>query len=175
MIKNILLFLLFAGITLPALSQTEDELKALAIAQARITSDATVAKDYKTVLNYTLPAVLELMGGKDAALQSINSAMAGMEENGFKVVKSEVVKMVGFAFEQDQYRCVIENNILVRMNQESSVESTSYIIGMYDQGAGQWHFIEAGEFKNKALMEQVLPGFETQLNIPDDIRKVIPN
>ena len=175
MIKKIIILFVCIGFAVPAQSQTEDELKALAMAQARITSNATVAEDYSTVLDYTLPAVLELMGGKQAALAGVETAMADIKSEGFSITSSEVTKIVGFAFESNEYRAILENHIVLNMGNGTSIDSTSYIFGFYNQEAAQWYFIEAAEFKSPILMEQVLPGFETQLVIPDDVRKVIQN
>lgn len=162
-----LLFLVAAATGVNA--QTEQELKDLAMAQAKITSDATVAGDFSTVLDYTLPSVLDMMGGKEAALSTISTAMAGMKEQGFEITKSEVKKMVGFAQEEGQYRCVIENYVVLD-HPDYAVNSTSYIFGVYDEEASQWYFIEGAQLKNDALAQMVIPGFKTSLNIPDDDR-----
>lgn len=173
---RILLLLFCCLIAAPTvLAQTQDELKALALAQAKITSNATVAEDYETVFNYTLPAVLDLMGGRTQALALTKDAMNSMKEQGMKITKSEVLKMVGFAFEQEEYRCVIENNIVVKMSDSQSMDSISYTFGIYSAEDAQWYFIEAAEMKNKALMNAVLPDLKTELVIPDDVRKMVQN
>ncbi|EDP69513.1 hypothetical protein FBALC1_00125 [Flavobacteriales bacterium ALC-1] len=48
------------------------------------------------------------------------------------------------------------------------IKSKSYLLGIYNETDGYWWFIEAKQLKNKAIMDKVLPNFETSLEIPDD-------
>jgi len=171
--KYILGFLLFAVATTTVSAQTEQELKDLALAQATITSSATVNGDMSTVLDFTFPGVLELMGGKEAALTTVNEAMAGMKQGGMSFQSSEVTGLVGFAQEEDEYRCIIENKVVID-SPEQQIKSTSYMLGIYSQEAKQWYFMEAAQLKNEALREMVIPGFKTSLVIPDDVREFVP-
>ncbi|MEP2936544.1 MAG: hypothetical protein ABJM06_10930 [Gilvibacter sp.] len=170
MIKYVLSLLLCVTATTGINAQTEQELKDLAMAQAKITSDATVAGDFSTVLDYTLPTVLDMMGGKDGALETVTTAMDGMKQQGFEITKSEVVEMVGFAEEEGEYRCVIQNNVVLN-HPDYTINSTSYIFGVYNPEASQWYFIEGSQLKNEALAQMVIPGFKTALEIPDDVRE----
>ncbi len=172
MIKYILGFLLFVAVVPISNAQTEQELKDLAMAQAKITSDATIAGDYDTVLNYTLPGVLELMGGKEAALVIVAEAMNGLKEQGLSFESSEVTAIIDFAREEEQYRCVVENKVVIK-GETSSILSTSYLFGIYDDAISQWYFVEAAQLKNAALLDMILPGFKTELEIPDDVRKTV--
>lgn len=174
MIKYFLSLLLLVVAATNLNAQTEQELKDLALAQAKITSDATVAGDYSVVLSYTFPQVLDMMGGKDAALETVTTAMDGMKQQGFSITKSEVKELVGFAQEDEQYRCVIKNYIVLN-HTDYVINSTSYIFGVYDADAAQWFFIEGSQLKNAALAQEVIPGFKTALNIPDDVRETIPH
>lgn len=151
----------------PALTaQTEDELKALAMEGARICGQATVDGDFATLMDYTVPTIVELMGGKNTALSSIKAQMKTMENDGFEIVSSEVLKLTGFAFEQNEYRCIIKNRITMN-TPKGGLESTSYLFGFYDETAGQWYFTEAKRLKDPSVMEQVFPGMKTSLVIPN--------
>ena len=172
MIKYFLGLLLIVSAVSGVNAQTEQELKDLAMAQAKITSDATVAGDFSTVLDYTLPTVLDMMGGKEAAVKTVNEAMAGMKNQGMAITKSEVKEMIGFAQEDGQYRCVIKNYVVLDAP-SYAVNSTSYIFGVYDSDASQWYFVEGAQLKNDALAQMVIPGFKTSLTIPDDIRETV--
>ncbi|WP_299047840.1 hypothetical protein [uncultured Polaribacter sp.] len=58
--NKLLLFLLSFFFSFISLSQTKEE----ALRDAKITADATLRSDYKTVLAYTYTPVLKVMGGK---------------------------------------------------------------------------------------------------------------
>lgn len=158
-----------------ATAQTEDELKALAIAQAKIACEATENSDYETLFDYTMPEVLELMGGRESALGMMAETMKSMESQGVSITSSEVIEMTGFAYEQDQYRCVIKNKVVVKMSPEQSTQSISHMFGVYNSDLNRWYFIEGAQINNQALIGMILPDLKTSLNIPPDERSMIDN
>lgn len=170
-----ILILLFLGIGFTTSAQTEDELKALAIAQAKIACEATENSDYETLFDYTMPEVLELMGGRESALGMMAETMKNMESQGFSITSSEVIEMTGFAFEQDQYRCVIKNKVVVKMNPEQSAQAISHMFGIYDPELNRWYFIEGTQLNNEAVIGMILPDLKTALNVPPDERTMIDN
>ena len=174
MIRSILVILL-VSFSLTATAQTEDELKALAIAQAKIACEATENSDYETLFDYTMPEVLELMGGRESALGMMAETMKSMESQGVSITSSEVIEMTGFAYEQDQYRCVIKNKVVVKMSPEQSTQSISHMFGVYNADLNRWYFIEGAQVNNQALIGMILPDLKTSLNIPPDERSMIDN
>jgi len=48
------------------------------------------------------------------------------------------------------------------------IRSKSYLLDVYNNTDKIWWFVEAKQLKNKALVNVVLPNFETSLEIPDD-------
>ena len=170
-----ILLLLFLVLGFTTSAQTEDELKALAIYQAKIACEATENSDYETLFDYTMPEVLELMGGRQNALTMMRDTMKNMESNGVSITSSEVIEMTGFAFEQDQYRCVIKNKVVVRMSPEQSTQSISHMFGIYNPELNRWYFIEGAQLNNEAVIGMILPDLKTALNIPPDERTMIDN
>ncbi|MDN3491530.1 hypothetical protein QMA06_02270 [Winogradskyella sp. APC 3343] len=163
--KIMLLVVLTVSVTM--FSQT----KAEALRDAKITSKATLNMDFETVVKYTLPSVLEMMGGKDAALQVINKTFEGMKTQGFVFEKAEINKVSEIVKEQGQFRCVVEGYNQMKMG-DQRISSKSYLLGIFNDIDKHWWFIEAKQLKNKALTAKVLPNFETQLDIPEDDMKI---
>ncbi len=150
-------------------SQTKTE----ALKDAKTTSKATLEMDFETVLKHTLPSVLDMMGGKDAALKVIESTFEGMKAQGFVFEKADINGVSEIVKEQGQFRCVVEGyNQMVMSGQR--ISSKSYLLGIYNEADNYWWFIEAKQFKNDALKDQILPNFETALEIPEDEMKVEP-
>ncbi len=167
-IKKILAFVLIVT-SINGFSQTKTD----ALKDAKTTSKATLEMDYETVLKHTLPSVLDMMGGKDAALKVIESTFEGMKAQGFKFEKADINGVSEIVKEQGQFRCVVEGyNQMVMSGQR--ISSKSYLLGIYNEADNYWWFIEAKQLKNDALTNQVLPNFETSLDIPDDDLKVEP-
>ena len=144
-----------------------------ALRDAQLTSTASLKMDFETVLKFTLPSVLDMMGGKEAALKVISSTFEGMKSQGFVFEKADINGVSDIVKEQGQFRCVVEGyNQMIMSNQR--ISSKSYLLGIYNETDKHWWFIEAKQLKNEALTNQILPNFETALEIPDDDLKVEP-
>lgn len=161
-LKNILLLAIIAASTL-AFSQTKES----ALKDATATTKANLDMDFDTVIKHTLPAVLEMMGGKDAALQVLKSTMEGAKAQGLVFEKSEIVNVSELTKEQGQLRCVVEGYTQMTMSGQR-VKSKNYYIGIYNEVDKHWWFVEAKQLKNKVLANNILPNFETSLEIPED-------
>jgi hypothetical protein len=77
-------------------SQNEKKLKDLAFENAQAASNATISMDFETVLKYTLPSVVELIGGKEATVQMLTAQFDKMTTDGFVFEKAEVKGIVNY-------------------------------------------------------------------------------
>lgn len=145
---------------LNTISQTKDE----ALRDAKKTANATLNSDFKTVLNYTFPPILKLMGGKEKALEIISKAMSNMQSSGFVFESADVISISEIVKEQNQYRCFIKNNYVMKFNGQK-ITSEAYLFGIYNEEQKSWNFIEAKQLANSAI-NKVLPNFKTDLIIP---------
>lgn len=161
-LKRMLLLILVAC-SINVFSQTKED----ALRDAKLTSKATLNMDFDTVLNHTLPTVLDLMGGKDVAITLLKSTFETMKLQGFVFEKADILSVSEIVNEQGQHRCVIEGFNQMKMDKQR-IKSKSYLLGIYNEVDNFWWFIEAKQLKNTALIEQVLPDFKTSLVIPDD-------
>ncbi|WP_158655213.1 hypothetical protein [Flavivirga eckloniae] len=148
-------------------AQTNEELKASALRDAKIASQATLKMDFDKVLDYTHPNALKIMGGKEKAMELIETTFSTMKENGFVFEKADVLGVSEIVFEDNEYRCYIENFNQMVFN-GMRIKSKSYLLGIYNSEANFWYFVEAKELKNKAMMDKVFPNFKTSLKIPED-------
>lgn len=150
-----------------SLSQTNEELKSSALRDARVTSAATLAKDFNVVLNHTHPTVVNFMGGQEKALELVEQAFSGMEAQGLVFEKADVIAVSNVVFEQGEHRCYVENFNQFSMN-GTRIKSKSFLLGFYDAEKSIWYFIEAAKTKDSALMDELFPEFKTSMLIPDD-------
>jgi len=142
-------------------TQTKKE----ALRDAKITANAFVRSNIDDLLKHTLPSVIALMGGKEAAKNSMARTMSSMEKQGFKVLKSEITTVSDIVIEQNQHRCVVENEIEM-LTDTQRLFSKSYLLGIYNKTDGFWWFIEAKELQTPSIANQILPAFKTDLIIP---------
>lgn len=160
--------LLFLGVVLGN-AQTKES----ALADAKITARATLQGDFKTVLDYTHPNVLEASGGIDALLPQIEKLMEDMKTNqGFVFKKADVLEVSEIVQEQGEYRCFVKNLNVMEISGQT-YKSTSYLMGFYVPNAEHWVFIEAEKMKNAQARELFFPDFESDLDIPEDSLEII--
>ena len=165
--KLIFLFAILSGMT--AFGQTKED----AVADAEIAAKAALEMDFETVIKHTLPAVVDMMGGKDQAINMIKGMFDSMKTQGFVFEKADVVSVSDIVEEQGQYRCTVENFNQMKMSGQR-IKSKSYLLGIYNDTDNYWWFIEAKQLKNKMMTDKVLPDFETSLDIPDDDMQTEP-
>jgi hypothetical protein len=150
-------------------SQTKED----ALKDALATSKATLDMDFDTVLKHTHPKVIEIMGGKEAALILLQTTFESMKTQGFVFEKAEIRNVSEIIKEQHQYRCFIEGYNQMKIASQR-IKSKSYLLGIYNEAESFWWFIEAKQLKNKAMLDEVLPNFKTRLKIPEDNVEVEP-
>ena len=150
-------------------SQTKED----ALKDAQATSKATLDMDFETVLNHTHPKVVEIMGGKKAALTLLQTTFESMKTQGFVFEKAEILNVSEVIKEQNQYRCFIEGYNQMKIASQR-IKSKSYLLGIYNEAESFWWFIEAKQLKNKAMLDDVFPNFKTRLEIPEDNLEVEP-
>lgn len=161
--KLVLIFLLISFLSF---SQTKET----AIRDAKITANATIDGKYKTLIKHTLPGIVNMMGGEESATKIIKKSMEEMASQGFVFEKAEITEVSKIVNEQNQFRCYVQNSSQLKMG-DKRIKSKSYLLGIYDTKKKIWYFVESKLLKNKAMIDKVLPEFETSLKIPDNEMK----
>lgn len=165
--SKIIVLLLFITVS-SVFGQTKES----AIKDAKTIAEATLKKDFNTVLNYTHPNILEATGGIDVMLPQIEEMFSKMEAEGFKFVKAEVLSVSDIIEEQGESRCYVQNLNIMEISGQT-YKSNSYLLGFYLKGAKHWVFVEAEKMKSPQTVEAFFPDFKTNLDIPDDSIEVV--
>jgi len=164
--KHKFLLLLFF-VVYTSFSQSTDLLKQRALRDAKIAAEATLNADYNLLLKHTYPPIIEMMGGIENALSTIQAAMSSMKDQGMVFEKAEVVSISTIVNDNGEFRCYVEGNNQIKMP-GIRIKSKSFLLGIYDKEKAIWYFLEAEKLKNKTLTDRILPNFKTALVIPED-------
>jgi hypothetical protein len=166
MIKKATFFLLLC-ITTQVFSQDLKTLKENAKRDAQAACDATIKSDFKTLLTYTHPNVLNAAGGSEVMESYLKSTFDQMIANGFVYEIAETKSVSDIVNEQGEYRCYVQNYNVMKMN-DKRITSTSYMLGFYNEKLKKWTFVEAKEMKDNGTVIQYFPDFKTSLEIPEN-------
>lgn len=170
MIKKLtFVILLFCGTQV--FSQDMATLKKEALRDAQAACEATLKEDFKTLLTFTHPNILEAAGGTEVMEEYLKATFDNMKKNGFAFEKAETKSVSDVVKEQGEYRCYVENYNQMKMN-DKRILSTSYMIGFYNEEAKRWTFVEAKEMKNAGSVIAYFPDFKTEMDIPENTMKV---
>ena len=170
MIKKITL-LLFVMCATQVFSQDLKMLKASAERDAKAATQATLKEDFKTLLTYTHPNILDAAGGAEVMESYLKTTFSQMKANGFAYETVETKSVSDVVKEQGEYRCYIENYNQMRMK-DKRIISTSYMLGFYNETTKKWTFVEAKEMKDTGTIIAYFPDFKTSLKIPENTMKM---
>jgi hypothetical protein len=132
--------------------------------------DATMNRDYKTVLDFTHPKIIEMMGGKAKALELTSREMekvnesGGIEECKIKDV-SEIVK-VG-----NQLQCIISQEMIMKI-EGSRYRIAGGTVGISDDKGKNWTFLNIQE-NNINSIRRFIPKFSDKLKLPEKAFEII--
>jgi hypothetical protein len=146
---------------IPALQTTVKE-------QAQKMGEALMAKDYSRFVDFTHPAVVKKMGGKDEMIGIIRSQMDEATDENFAILKcefgavSEIVKL------NNTLQCTLPQTLEMKAP-GGKVITTSTLIGFTENNGGNWFFLDADDRKILELEKEV-PGLKIsrELVIPKD-------
>lgn len=166
MIKKITFLLLFFSVT-TNFAQNMKALKASAIRDAKAACEATIKYDFKTLLTYTHPNIVEASGGAEVMEGFLKTTFDKMKADGFEYEKIVSKSVSDIVKEQGEYRCYVENYYVMKINKKRII-STSYMLGFYNEKARKWTFIEAKEIKSNGIIRSFFPDFKTSMKIPEN-------
>lgn len=159
--------LIWAGqITLSA--QTNMQKKVGELAQRMM--EATMNRDYKTVLDFTHPKIIEMMGGKAKALEITTREMDKVNESG-GIEKCDIQSVSEIVKVGNQLQCVISHQMIMR------IEGTRYrvkggTIGVSEDKGKNWIFLNVNSNDPNSI-RQFIPKFSKKLKLPEKSMEII--
>lgn len=130
--------------------------------QANEMAAATIKGDYATLIKYTHPAVVKMMGGQQKAVATLEQTTAKMKDTGFKFKKAAIGKATQTIASKANIQCIVPQILDIEMMQQT-IHATSYLLAIsYDQGK-KWYFVEA---KNPESLRKIIPEMDKKLVVP---------
>lgn len=154
---TLLLLLAFAYVNSQAQANLDNMYK-----QANEMAAATVKGDYATLIKYTHPNVVKMMGGEQKAVALIQQGTSKMKEKGVKFKKASIGKATQTIVSKANIQCIVPQTLDMEMMQ-MPMHITSYLLAIsYDQGK-KWYFSET---KESEKLRKIIPEMDKKLVIP---------
>jgi hypothetical protein len=167
----------FAVLLMIAVAARAEDAKPAAAAKqlAQKTADAMVKGDHATVIDNTYPKVIEMMGGRDSAIKTVDSVMKSMAEQGMSIT-SYTVDEPGQPATEGAHTFAI---IPVRMELKSpkgKIAMKSYLLGISADAGKTWKLVDGSGLAEKSVRDMVLPKLPAALKLPEPQQpEVTPN
>lgn len=120
--------------------------------------------DYKTLLSYTHPKIIEDIGGMEKALKAMEVVSATMENQKVKFKKIALGKLTQILRDDKTIQCVLPQNMEMQIG-EITAKSTVYIFGISYNGGKTWYFVNADSEKEESLRKNI-PEMSKNIVIP---------
>jgi hypothetical protein len=134
---------------------------------AQQTADAMMKSDYTTVIDNTYPKVVEIMGGRDAAIKMTQTLMKTMTDQGMTII-SYVVQDAGELSSEGENTFTVIPATLEMKFPKGKVRVNSYLLGISGDGGKTWKLVDGNGLADKAAREKLLPKLPAALKLPEN-------
>ena len=151
----------------PQKNNDTNEMFHKAKAQAKKMASSLINKDADAFVGFHYPKMVEMMGGKQQAIASIEKSWKKQEEDSIKIISDSIGNPSKIIFYKGQYQCTIPQQMtMVIRNQKVAVESTIVAISMND--GETWYFIDAANDGFKKI-KTYFPEISQELEVPKQL------
>ena len=146
-----------------AAEPSKAEVKKLANAMGK----AMIANDIGAILDHTLPAAIEEMGGRKKALETLESTLKVMKARGIEFKKYELGDPEDFVTEGDNTFIVVPS-VLEMASPMGTIRGRSFLLGISGDGGKTWKFADGAGVNRNGEADKVLPKLPAKLKLPPD-------
>jgi len=166
MAKKIMLIVLFvAGVFTLKAQQYLVTLKE----QGTKMANSAVTGDYKTLLKYTHPKVIQAMGGTSKAYQIIANGMDKLKASGAEFEKASVGDHQQLIVGKTNIQCLITQNLSMKI-QGNNIQTVTYLFCITYNGGKDWYFTDVGR-GNDVQVRRLLPEMNPKIVVPKSDKK----
>jgi hypothetical protein len=138
--------------------------------EAEKSAAALAAGDYAGVLAYTHPRVVELMGGKDAALVALRRSTEEMKSRGIAVQSAKLEPPQAPLKVGSWFTSIIPLTLTMRVP-DGRVVQASHLLGISEDEGKTWRFLDLGPISDEKLFS-LFPELRGKVSMPPKIAPV---
>ena len=132
--------------------------------QAELTAKALVNDDYETLIKFTYPKVIELVGGRDKMISLIKKGKIEMGQQGISFDKVIIGKPSKTVIAGDEIHCLVPQTVYMKVP-KGKLKSETQLLAVSRDNGSNWFFIDAVSL-NKDNIKRVLPNYNFDLVLP---------
>ena len=147
--------------TATATSNVHAEIKTAAEA----CTSAFARRDFSTVADYTYEPVLKLMGGREAAIATIEAQVKDLDDKGMTIVSitaadpEPVTKIDNLQFS------IVPTKITLKL-ENTTMQGNEFMIAVSNDGGKTWKFVDGAGAADKNMMKELFGEAASKLRLP---------
>lgn len=132
--------------------------------QAELTAKALLQDDYETLIKFTYPKVVEMVGGQAKMISLIKKGKAEMGQQGISFEKVTIGSPSKTVNAGNEIHCLIPQTITMKVP-NGKMKSETYLLAISKDNGNHWYFIDTVSLTLENI-KNVLPNFNTDLKLP---------
>lgn len=134
--------------------------------QANELVEASNRKDFNTVVSLTYPKLVEMVGGREKILDSINQGMKEAEAQNVKILSFTLGEPGEVISVERQLLAIIPSTMKLKVP-EGTLTGQSFLIGVSEDGGENWTFVDASGGMDREKLKALFPAAADKLKIPE--------
>lgn len=133
-------------------------------AQAELTTKALMEDDYVTLLKFTHPKVIEMLGGQEVMISLIRKGKVEMEQQGIKIESATFGEASDPVKAGDEIHCLIPQIVTVKVP-NGRMKNTAHLLAVSKNNGGHWYFLDTANLTAEQI-KSFLPNYNSELKLP---------
>lgn len=132
--------------------------------QAEMTAKSLLEDDYESLLKFTYPKVIELVGGRERMISIIKKGKAEMKQQGISFESVTIGEPSGTVKAGDEIHCLIPQTVFMKVPR-GKMKNESYLLAVSQDDGNNWFYIDTTNLTMDNV-KMVLPNYNSDLKIP---------
>lgn len=156
-------YLTFGLIFLTTLAFTQDDSKRIK-EQAELTASALLQGDYETLIKFTYPKIVEMVGGKESMISLIKKGKIEMNQQGISFDEVTIGDPSNIVKAGDEIHCLVPQKIFMKVP-KGKMKTGTHLLAVSKDNGNHWFFIDTVNLTMENI-KNVLPNYNTELQLP---------
>jgi hypothetical protein len=161
---RILLFFALLGLLTVGTGQTINNNSIVLKAQAEEMGKLLMKRNFKEFVRYPHPKVIEMMGGDQKMITSLEKGFKELDKQGVKFISVIIGKASEIIKVNKELQAIVPQKITMQMGAKVIVTESSLIAFSFNSGK-DWKFVDANG-KTNSEVKSIFPTFSDKLIIP---------
>ena len=163
--KQLTLFLFLSFYITSCNSQTtKNEYENKIQEQGEKMAKSLIENDFNSFSNYTHPKIIEMIGGKEQLVKTLEKGMKEMRSEGIEFISITIGNPSQIYKIESELQCTVPQSIEMKVP-DGRIVANSTLIAISNDNGKNWYFIDT-EKKDIQTLKKIVPNLSEKLVIP---------